>query len=119
MMQRTEEYLASSDASSRNAKSPELHRKIAKQLKMNAARRLSSLDQFAFPLGQKAPKYKVKPTGALSPPLGTSLAMSPGATPGATQGATQGAGTVTPPSPSKPAAPQESVATTGKEKKAL
>ena len=114
MMQRTEEYMASSEASSRNAKSPELHRKIAKQLKMNAARRLSSLDAFAFPLGQKAPKYKVKPAGALSPPLGASLAMSPGPTPGATQGATQGAGTVTPPSPGKPAAMQESAATTTK-----
>jgi hypothetical protein len=46
---KTDDLLAESVASSRAAKSPELHRKIAKKLKLDAERRLSSLDAFAFP----------------------------------------------------------------------
>ena len=46
---KTEDLMADSVASSRAAKSPEMHRKTAKRLALDAQRRLSSLDANAFP----------------------------------------------------------------------
>ena len=65
--QKTEELMAESCASSRAPKSPEVHRLNARKLKVNAQRRLSSLDAFSLPNARHLSLHRASSPSKKSP----------------------------------------------------